>query len=65
MGGYNLFDLRAGISTGPVRWVLFVENLTDEAATFSAGYLPPPLANEILDYVARPRTVGVSMNWKL
>lgn len=65
VGGYNLFDLRAGISTGPVQWVLFVENLTDERATFSASYLPPPLANEILDYVARPRTVGVSMNWKL
>jgi iron complex outermembrane receptor protein len=65
VGGYNIFDLRAGITTGRVQWVLFVENLTDEAATFSASYLPPPLANEILDYVARPRTVGVSMNWKL
>ena len=65
VGGYNLFDLRAGVSTGPVEWVLFVDNLTDERASLSAGYLTPPLANEILDYVARPRTIGVSMNWKL
>lgn len=65
VGGYNLVDLRAGVTTGPVQWVLFVENLTDERATLSASYLAPPLANEILDYVARPRTVGVSMNWKL
>lgn len=64
VGGYNLFDLRGGVSTGPVQWVLFVENLTDERAILSASYLPPPLANEILDYVARPRTIGVSMTWK-
>lgn len=64
VGGYNLFDLRAGMTYGDVDFTLFVENLTDEDASISATYLAPPLANEILDYIARPRTIGVSMGWK-
>jgi outer membrane receptor protein involved in Fe transport len=63
IGGYHLLDLRAGATYRGVEFAVFAENLTDERASISASYLAPPLANEILDYVARPRTVGVSMAW--
>jgi outer membrane receptor protein involved in Fe transport len=64
VGGYNLFDLRAGLTRGDLELAVFAENLTDERASLSASYLSPPLANEILDYVARPRTIGLSVGWR-
>lgn len=63
VGNYDLFDLRAGFDFGPIEIAAFVNNLTDERAVLSASYLNPPLADEIQQYVARPRTLGVSLGW--
>jgi outer membrane receptor protein involved in Fe transport len=65
LGNYHLFDARAGRSFGPVLCELFVNNLTDRRAILSAQYLNPPLANEIQQYVAQPRTFGLSVSWRL
>lgn len=63
VGDYHLIDARIGATWQGAEFALFVDNLTNERASISASYLAPPLADEILDYVARPRTVGVSMSW--
>ena len=53
--GYNMVDVRAGMTIGPVDVSLYVTNLLDEWAytNFGSSFLGPSLATP-----TRPRTVG-------
>lgn len=62
VGGYNIFDLRAGLEMGNLSISFFLNNVTDKRGVASASYLNPPLANEIRQYIVRPRTVGVTLS---
>jgi iron complex outermembrane receptor protein len=62
VGGYNIFDLRAGMTLGEVQLAAYVNNLTDERAVLSDSY--NALGDDLKYYINRPRTVGVSISWK-
>lgn len=62
-GGYNLFDLRAGSTIGRFQIAVFVDNLTDKAGITSATFVPQ--TSERREYILRPRTIGVTLDWKL
>lgn len=57
---YNLFGVRAGLSSGPWRFAVYAENLTDERPILRQENLGPPATT--LRVTARPRTVGVTVS---
>lgn len=62
VGGYNLFDLRAGVTLNGVEVIGFVNNLTDERAVTTATYTGN-FGDTQNDFIMRPRTVGVTLRW--
>jgi iron complex outermembrane receptor protein len=63
IGGYNTFDLRAGLTVGELQLAAFANNLTDERGVQSATYTGD-FGDELHQYVLRPRTLGLSLTWK-
>jgi outer membrane receptor protein involved in Fe transport len=65
MPAYHTFDLRVGAKTGPWRFSLYVQNLTDEfgitAADARSTSVTSPYAKIYAMSLIRPRTVGFSI----
>jgi len=61
-GGYNLFDVRAGATLGHFEATLFVENIGDVRGISQAtsGLVRGPI-----DYYVRPRTFGLTLDYRL
>ena len=60
-GNYNLFDLRYRMSFGSTDMTLFGSNLTDKrGVTRTVSEV-----NGVGEGIVRPRTFGVTMNWRL
>ena len=60
-GGFSLFNVRAGLTFGRVDAALFVNNVADKR-----GVLAGPFADSVPAVtIARPRTYGVTLDWKL
>jgi len=61
-GGYNLVDIRAGVNFGDVGINLFVENVGDArgVAQSTAGLVRGPI-----QYLVRPRTLGITLAYRL
>ena len=60
--GYSQTDLRIGATFNSVMVTAFVENLTDQrGVTFGYG----DFGLGVQDFIIRPRTFGVSLDWKL
>jgi outer membrane receptor protein involved in Fe transport len=61
-GGYNLFDARAGAKIGRFEATLFVENIGDVRGVSQAtsGLVRGPI-----DYFVRPRTFGLTLDYRL
>jgi iron complex outermembrane receptor protein len=62
-GDYNLFDLRVGFSIDRFQLAIFAANITDEAGVTSATFVPQTAENR--QYILRPRTVGLTLDWKM
>lgn len=60
-GNYSLFSARAGAKFGQFDAQVFVTNIADKRGITTVDYYG---ANQIW-YVTAPRTVGVSLDWKL
>jgi iron complex outermembrane recepter protein len=61
--GFTLVNLRAGLGFGKAWQVnAFVNNLTNQLAATSVSTTPGPAHNRA-EYVERPRTVGLSLNY--
>lgn len=60
-GGYHLFDLRAGIEMGALSISAFVENVGDARGVSQAatGIRGP------VEYLVRPRTIGLTVDYRL
>ncbi|WP_366931199.1 TonB-dependent receptor [Sphingomonas sp.] len=60
-GGYNLFDLRAGVTIGPVGIAAFVENAGNVRGISQAttGIRGPQ------QFLVRPRMIGLTLDYKL
>lgn len=60
-GGYNLFDLRAGVTLQGLGITAFVNNVTDKRGVSQAatGVRGP------VEYLVRPRTIGLTLDYKL
>jgi len=63
MGGYSVFDLRAGLTLEDVDLIAFANNVTDERAVVSATYTGN-FGDTINNYVMRPRTIGLTLRWR-
>jgi outer membrane receptor protein involved in Fe transport len=63
VGGYNVFDLRGGITLNGVEVIGFVNNLTDERAVTTATYTGN-FGDTQNDFIMRPRTFGLTLRWK-
>lgn len=63
VGGYNVFDLRGGITFNGVELIGFVNNLTDERAVTTATYTGN-FGDTQNDFIMRPRTFGLTLSWK-
>lgn len=60
--GYNVFDIRAGVHKGPYAIAAFVENVGNkDAVTFGYGDYGVGLT----EYIIRPRTFGVQLDWAM
>ena len=61
-GGYNLFDARAGATLGHFEATLFLENIGDVRGISQAtsGLVRGPI-----DYYVRPRTFGLTLDYRL
>lgn len=62
-GDYSLFDLRAGFSIRGIQLTVFATNITDEVGVTSATFVPQTGENR--EYILQPRTIGVTLNWKM
>ena len=61
--GFTLVNARAGFGFGKTwRVDAFVNNLTNQEAATSVSTTPGPEHNRA-EYVARPRTVGIQLNY--
>jgi outer membrane receptor protein involved in Fe transport len=60
-GGYNLFDLRLSANLGPVGVTGFVENIGDERGVSRAAVS----VHGPVEYLVRPRTIGVTLDYRL
>ncbi|MFC3051881.1 TonB-dependent receptor [Kordiimonas pumila] len=58
-GGYNIFDARVGVQFGRVGVTAFVNNIGNSHGVTSGTIDPLQL------YIVRPRTVGLTLNYKL
>jgi outer membrane receptor protein involved in Fe transport len=62
INGYGQTDLRIGATFNSVGITAFVNNLTDKrGVTFGYG----DFGLGLQDFIIRPRTIGVSLDWKL
>jgi iron complex outermembrane receptor protein len=62
INGYSQTDMRLGATFKEVDATLYVQNLTDErGVTFGYG----DYGTGLTEFLIRPRTVGVSLSWKL
>lgn len=62
-GEYNLFDLRIGFSIDRFQFAIFAANITNEAGVTSATFVPQTGENR--EYILQPRTIGLTLNWKM
>ncbi|PZQ36422.1 MAG: hypothetical protein DI570_32470 [Phenylobacterium zucineum] len=62
--GYNQFDARLNVSLDNVDVALFATNLANKRAV-AFGYGLSSTGTGLSEFVIRPRTVGVTLNWKL
>ncbi len=59
---YNIFDARASIEIGDIVVAAFVENIGNkDAVTFGYG----DYGLGVTEYIVRPRTYGLQINWSL
>jgi len=64
VAGYSQFDARVNLSLETVDVALFATNLTDKRAV-AFGYGLSSTGTGLSEFIIRPRTVGVTVNWKL
>ncbi len=64
VAGYNQFDARLNLSLETVDVAVFATNLTDRRAV-AFGYGLSSTGTGLSEFIIRPRTVGVTVNWKL
>lgn len=64
VAGYNQFDARLNVSLDNVDVALFATNLANKRAV-AFGYGLSSTGTGLSEFVIRPRTVGVTVNWKL
>jgi iron complex outermembrane recepter protein len=61
-GNYTLFDARTSIHVRNVGITAFVENIGNTRGVTTAEFFPPvPLQQ----YIVRPRTIGLTIDYKL
>ncbi|KGB53963.1 TonB-dependent receptor precursor [Sphingopyxis sp. LC81] len=58
-GGYNLFDIRTGVRNDRIGITLFLDNISDSRGVTSG------FANPLQQYVVRPRTFGVTVDYRI
>ena len=59
-GDYNLLDARASIHVKDLSFTVFVDNIADSRGVTNANNLPP-----IQQFLVRPRTIGVTLDYRL
>ncbi|MES2056552.1 MAG: TonB-dependent receptor [Pseudomonadota bacterium] len=59
LGGYHLFNLRAGVSDDRYGITLFVDNIGDSRGVTSGS------ADPLEQFIVRPRTFGVTVNYRI
>ena len=59
-GDYNLLDARVALHTRQLTFTAFVDNLADRRGLTNANVLPP-----VQDFYVRPRTVGLTVDYRL
>lgn len=67
-GDYNLINLRAGVTVGPVEAIAFVNNLLDEHKPSNAldrSTLAGQTANPAIAFRLQPRTIGLTLRARL
>jgi iron complex outermembrane receptor protein len=63
-GGYNLFDVRAGLRLGEFNLTAFCKNITDErGVTASNNYAQPTGDILSLKFITPPRTFGLELSY--
>ena len=63
-GGYNLFDLRAGMMVGPFSLTAFGKNLTDKRGITAANNYAQATGNVLsLQFITPPRVVGLELGY--
>ncbi len=64
-GGYNLFDLRAGVVFGDFTLTAFGKNLTDKRGVTAANNYTQPSGEVLsLQFVTPPRVVGLELGYR-
>jgi outer membrane receptor protein involved in Fe transport len=59
-GDYNLVDVRLALHAKQLTFTAFVDNLADRRGLTNANVLPP-----VQDFYVRPRTVGLTVDYRL
>jgi iron complex outermembrane receptor protein len=60
-GNYNLLDARINAYVKSVQATLFVNNIADKRGVSNASYYP---ANPLEQYIVRPRTIGLTLDYR-
>ena len=60
-GNFNVLDSRVSASIKDVEATVFVNNITDRRGVTNASYYP---GSPIQQYIIRPRTVGLTLNYR-
>ena len=60
-GNFNILDCRASASIQDVEATVFVNNITDRHGVTNASYYP---GSPIEQYIIRPRTVGLTLDYR-
>jgi len=60
-GNFNILDCRVSATIKDVEATGFVNNITDRHGITNASYHP---GNPIEQYIARPRTVGLTLDYR-
>ncbi len=58
-GGYNLFDIRTGVRNDRIGITLFLDNIGDSRGVTGGS------ANPLQQYLVRPRTLGVTVDYRI